>query len=248
VDQIDNSRSLLAPDAIAKLVGVIDLQRGQAVHAVAGDRAHYQPVEFVRGSAGALQSHYRSLGLSKLYIADLDAIQRGTVQLPVLEQLLTAQSTWDQWLLDLGSPMNDQNSLQQLLSLLTDRQVDYRLILATESARSLSELDRLVERVPADRVLLGMDYRGDRLISDAGDEGAWLEKAKQLGISGAVVLDVKSVGTGDITSAIGRCTAINRIAPWLTIYSGGGVGNATDLAALQDVGCDWVLVATALQR
>lgn len=248
MDQFDNAASLLAPAAIASLVGVIDLQHGQAVHAIAGQHHKYRPVEFVRGSASALQSHYRCLGLRRLYIADLDAIERGVVQLPVLEQLLQAASKWDEWLLDIGSPLQDQRSLQQLLTLLTDRQVNYRLIVATESARSLHDLDRLVERVPAKHVLLGMDYRDERLISDVGDEAAWLEKANQLGISGTVVLDVKSVGTGQSASAIRHCADIKQIAPLLTIYAGGGVRNANDLAALQAAGCDWILVATALQK
>ena len=126
--------------------------------------------------------------------------------------------------------------------------MNYRLIAATESARSLDDLDRLVELVPARHVLLGMDYRHEQLISDVGDEAAWLEKAEQLGISGTVVLDVKSVGTGQSASAIRSCATIKRIAPLLTIYSGGGVRNANDLAALRAVGCDWVLVATALQQ
>ena len=56
----------------------IDLFNGQAVHAVGGRRAHYQPIQSILHAssepiplARALRD---SLGLQTLYLADLDAI------------------------------------------------------------------------------------------------------------------------------------------------------------------------------
>ena len=57
---------------IENIVGVVDLLDGKAVHAIAGDRANYQPVAFCVGDPIALalpQARCQSL-----YVADLDAI------------------------------------------------------------------------------------------------------------------------------------------------------------------------------
>jgi hypothetical protein len=62
-----------------RVVGVIDLKAGTAVHAVRGERESYRPVSSViggdDGDAVALARGFRSeLGLDELYVADLDAI------------------------------------------------------------------------------------------------------------------------------------------------------------------------------
>ena len=64
-----------------QVIGVVDVLGGQAVHACAGHRERYVPVESVagfpipRGDALALARAYvERLGLSELYAADLDAI------------------------------------------------------------------------------------------------------------------------------------------------------------------------------
>ena len=56
-----------------RVIGVLDLLGGRAVHARAGRRDSYEPV---RGGDGvALARWYmRDVGLTELYAADLDAI------------------------------------------------------------------------------------------------------------------------------------------------------------------------------
>ena len=70
-----------------RIIGVLDLSDGQAVHAVAGARAHYRPVRTVAGRAIAIgdplavATAYRDrLGVTEIYCADLDAIRSGAVQ------------------------------------------------------------------------------------------------------------------------------------------------------------------------
>ena len=69
----------IASVAGMRVVGVIDLKDGTAVHAVRGERERYRPVRsVVTGDDGdplALARAFRSeLGLDELYVADLDAI------------------------------------------------------------------------------------------------------------------------------------------------------------------------------
>ena len=70
-----------------RIVGVLDLAAGRAVHAVAGDRNHYAPVTSVAGTPidlgdplAVARAYLDRLGLSELYVADLDAIVSGGSQ------------------------------------------------------------------------------------------------------------------------------------------------------------------------
>src|SRR5918994_25530 len=74
--------SVAADVAGVRVVPVIDLKDGTAVHAVRGERERYRPVRSALtgddGDASALARAFRSeLGLDELYVADLDAIGGG---------------------------------------------------------------------------------------------------------------------------------------------------------------------------
>jgi phosphoribosylformimino-5-aminoimidazole carboxamide ribotide isomerase len=64
-----------------RIIPVLDVRRGRAVHAVAGHRAHYRPLESILHAepdplelARAMQDR---LGAPEVYLADLDAIEGG---------------------------------------------------------------------------------------------------------------------------------------------------------------------------
>ena len=76
------------------IIPVLDLARGVAVQAQAGDRARYEPVTSAlvpeRGRAMRSRCCGRSapvLGATACYVADLDAIQGGAVQRTMLREL-----------------------------------------------------------------------------------------------------------------------------------------------------------------
>ena len=66
-----------------RIIGVIDILDGRAVHARAGNRSAYAPIERaagvrIDGNVEALARVYvETLGVKELYVADLDAIGRG---------------------------------------------------------------------------------------------------------------------------------------------------------------------------
>jgi uncharacterized protein related to proFAR isomerase len=67
-----------------RLIGVLDLLAGRAVHARAGRRTRYAPVQAVAGSSieagdalALARAYMERLGLTELYAADLDAILGG---------------------------------------------------------------------------------------------------------------------------------------------------------------------------
>src|SRR3954463_8933289 len=76
-----------------QIIPVLDIAGGIAVHAQAGDRTRYAPLQsdLVPGSIGdpvaVLRAFHSTLGLHQCYVADLDAIQGGAVQRMVLREL-----------------------------------------------------------------------------------------------------------------------------------------------------------------
>ncbi len=237
--------SLLHPEVVADLLGVIDLKDGFAVHAVAGRRREYRPVDD-SGDPAILAQHYRSLGLRRLYIADLDGICRGQVQSKLLRQLLNDADQWDEILLDLGCGQAALEDMLPIVKYLDQVAACYRIIVATESAQNVDNLQHFATAVLPTRVLIGLDYRDGVFVSDSGDERVWLNAASRIGIAGAVVLDVASVGTGNSQLAAARCKKIRSIDAAITIYSGGGIKSADDIETLRNCGCERFLVATAL--
>ena len=92
-----------------KIIPVIDLLGGQAVHAVKGQRAHYQPLKsslcsgcepFEVANALLKQSHSQTL-----YIADLDALMGNGPQTELINDLQAKLPGIELWL-DSGYPVH----------------------------------------------------------------------------------------------------------------------------------------------
>src|SRR5438105_11164971 len=94
--QIQMTRRPVAYTAPVRIVGVIDLLGGRAVHARAGRRETYQPVDAVIGGTpirggdalGLARAYVDRLGIEELYAADLDALAGGAVQDTLVEAIV----------------------------------------------------------------------------------------------------------------------------------------------------------------
>lgn len=234
------------------LVGVIDLKSGSAVHAVAGDRANYQPVgnargRDVNGDPAALAKFYLSLGVTSLYVADLDGITSGQTQWECLSGLLDeCAEQFDEVLLDVGCNLSVfSNWLGHCVSL----RPNVRAIVATECADSVDCLQELADHVDADHLCVGFDFRDGHFVSRSGSQSDWLLKSLETGIRQFVLLDVSSVGTGNMERSIELTRRFRSFANQhsIRVFGGGGVKSAADVRKLRENGCDHVLVATALQ-
>ncbi len=83
-----------------RVIGVVDLRGGQAVHAIAGDRERYVPVRSIAGRAieagdplTLSRAYHESLGINELYVADLDALAGRASQDDVIGRLAGADIT-----------------------------------------------------------------------------------------------------------------------------------------------------------
>lgn len=228
-----------------RIIGVIDLLAGQAVHAQGGCRRAYRPVQMaagvtIDGDAAALARFYvQRCGLGDVYVADLDAIAGGAEQdAPVRSLLRPDTRVW----LDAGV----STAAQARRAL--DRGIAH-IVIGLETLPSFEALRDIVALAPAAAVF-SLDLRDSRpmtrdaAVNDLPAE-AIARQAVASGVGTVIVLDVARVGSGQGLDWR-LLERVRRAAPGVTLFAGGGVRDAEDLQRLAGIGCDGALVATAL--
>jgi phosphoribosylformimino-5-aminoimidazole carboxamide ribotide isomerase len=220
-----------------RVVPVIDLKAGAAVHAVRGERERYRPVD---GDPLVVARAFRAgLGLDELYVADLDAIGGEGGHGSTIGALAREARV----MVDAG--VSEPARARALL----DRGAD-RVVIGTETLTGPDALDRLLAELPEGAVVLSVDLRDGRALSRdpqlaglrALDAVARLYRP---GLREAIVLDLARVGSG-AGPDVGLIAEIHAAFPHLELLAGGGVRDVGDLRALADAGAAGALVATAL--
>jgi HisA/HisF family protein len=226
-----------------RVVPVIDLKGGTAVHAVRGERERYRAVRGVLGNDPlALARAFRDeLGLDELYVADLDAIGGEGENSSSIEALAREARV----MVDAG--VSEPEGARALLDLGA-----HRAVAGTETLTGPEALDRLLAELPEGAVVLSADMRDGRALSPHTElAGApALEAVARLyraGLREAIVLDLARVGSG-AGPDVGLIAELHAAFPGLELLAGGGVRDVEDLRALGDAGAAGALVATALHR
>lgn len=231
-----------------RIIGVIDLLNGRAVHARAGRRDTYQPVvsaagSAVNGDAIALAHVYvERLGVTELYAADLEAIEGREPQDALVAGIASiGASLW----LDAGVTSADR--ARQALALGARH-----VIVGLETLASYDALGAICAAVGGAHVAFSLDLReGAPLVAHGGSIAPGepphvvATRAALTGVGSVIVIDLARVGTnnGLDLDMLGR---IREAIPELPLLAGGGVGGPEDLVRLAAAGCDGALVATAL--
>jgi HisA/HisF family protein len=234
-----------------RIVPVLDIKHGRAVHARGGDRSRYarlrsrlHPSSDPLESARAMRDR---LGVNELYLADLDAIEtQSRENFPVIKKIIN--DGFKVWL-DRGI---------QALSDAEDPILDdlHRVIAGSETIQSLDTIERLVRRRGAETVVLSLDLdpHGVRLApafrsSEIGDSPlAIIEAAYRAGCRSLLVLDLASVG-GE--NGFGRFEIVDEVRRRLadvSIAIGGGIRGIDDLASAERRGVSAALVGTAIHQ
>lgn len=230
-----------------RLIPVMDLKEGLAVHAVRGERERYQPVKSVLADTAHpvdLARAFRDqLGCTEIYIADLDAIQgRGDHRLLVAK---LAKLEGLSILLDAGAA--DVRSAQALLAAGARK-----AIIGLETLTSWDALQEIRAEIPAERLVFSLDMRSGQLLtrSPALMDLTPIEVLGRLqgaGWNEVILLDLARVGsqTGVDQALIAEARAR---FPHLALIAGGGLREPDDLVALKHLGVAGVLAATALHN
>jgi phosphoribosylformimino-5-aminoimidazole carboxamide ribotide isomerase len=241
-----NSAFRLPPSALC-LLPVLDLLNGVVVRGVGGRRDEYRPVEsMLTKSAQPLdvaRAFREQLGLTTLYVADLDGILHRRSNVEVFQRL--AADGFELWIDGGLRAFADANRLLKAGAA--------KVIVGLESLSETHLLTTMIRELESERIVFSLDLKaGQPLLGDAhwpdptplGIAASVIES----GVTQMIVLDLASVGEQRGTSTLGLCHSIRQIAPTIRLITGGGVRNAADLEPLRAARIDGVLLATALHN
>lgn len=224
-----------------KLVPVIDLLRGEVVHARRGERAAYRAIES-RLCIGAqpvtvVQALQRLHPFRTLYIADLDAIQGAGNHNAILAQIRASFPELELWV---DSGISGNRALSDWLAAGLGSPV-----IGSESLRHEGALREVLTQLrgksgESTSWVLSMDFRADAFLGPTG----LLENAS-LWPGRVLAMNLARVGSqlGPDLQLIERLV---RMAPGCEVFAAGGVREASDLEAAATAGAAGALIATAL--
>jgi phosphoribosylformimino-5-aminoimidazole carboxamide ribotide isomerase len=226
-----------------RVIPVIDLMNGAAVHAVRGERERYRPLgsKIAAGSdpVQVARAVREALGLDELYVADLDAIAGGRGHRDVVAALAREARV----MVDAG--VSEVAAVRQLLELGAAR-----VVIGTESLTDQAALECLRAELPDAPLVLSLDLRAGQVVSpdpELARLGApeALARLGRCGLRDAIVLDLARVGSGTGPD-VALVSGLHARLPALELLAGGGVRDVADLRALAAAGAAGALVSTAL--
>lgn len=219
------------------IIPVIDLKNGLAVSGQSGNRETYKPLETVfhpSSNPMKIAEALKNQGAKEIYIADLDAIDGVGSNLELVESINRVLPV----MLDCGA--------HEIETVCKAMEVASKVIVATETLRSLEELHEICYRVNKNRILISVDVKDDKIFSEhlELDFKRLKEELGELKPSAVILLDISRVGTGQGINKelIQRFSGLD-----ISIIFGGGV-TPSDLAVLSDLGVEKVLVGTVLHQ
>lgn len=229
-----------------RLIPVIDLKGGLAVHAVAGRRHEYRMVEGALGRGDApvelAKSMARRCGTNQVYVADLDAIAGLPPHFALVDSLVArGLEVW----LDAGitGPVDARPWLE--------RHGTTTLVLGLETLRGPMALAETAA-MDSNRIAFSLDLVAGEPRAAEGwrtrNPEEMFRAAAGAGVTRMLAIDLARVGTasgpwgGSIVDAWQRSGAAGEL------LAGGGVRGRDDLNSLAIHGFHGALVATALHR
>ncbi len=246
------SQPIVALFADMELIPVLDLAAGVAVHARAGRRADYAPVQSVlipdrAGDALALARAFREkLGARTCYIADLDGIEGRRPQHELIRLLASEAGFGGGLMVDAG--VADLGGARGIF-------VDgaKRVVVGLETLRSFEDLDALASAVGGDRLVFSLDLRMGQPLLHPSAQFEFTKstpvlpiagRAVTAGVGSLLVLDLARIGMGRGVD-VALLAALKRIHPDVSLLAGGGITGRRDLEQLADLGCNGAIVASA---
>jgi phosphoribosylformimino-5-aminoimidazole carboxamide ribotide isomerase len=215
------------------LIPVIDLKAGQVVHARAGERDLYRPIEtrLTRSSAphDILEALLALGKFAHVYVADLDAIT-GTGSHDALLAQLAQQFAVKFWV-DRGI-----GTAARAVGL----SGGLKPVIGSESLSSLVDLAEIASVLGPDGYVLSLDYRGEMLVGPAG-----IDTLPETWPNRIIAMTLARVGSG-AGPDFDRLERVAAIAGDRRLFAAGGVRGLADLTRLRQLGISGALVATAL--
>ncbi len=217
-----------------RIVFVMDMRNGEAVHAVRGEREKYKPVQSRICDSSAPMDIISKLMPREVYIADLDRLQHLGNNFELIKRISAKTKT----MVDTGA--ENMDDVEKCLGI-----ADIA-ILGTETA-SLELIKEAAGRFPG-KINVSIDIKNDRVLTK--DRKMEIEPKKlvkilnKYDIRDIIILDLSKVGT----SAGIDMDFLRRIveSAYHNILAGGGIRDMDDIHALEKIYVSGALVATAV--
>lgn len=216
-----------------KIIPVLDIMRGRAVHAVRGERHRYRELRSVFGSSPVEIAE--NLPHPELYVADLDAIIHRNPNLELLGRLASIKRL----LLDYGVRREGDLELASKLGCTP--------VIGTETAESIEVFRAGVTRWGS-RLFASLDVRNKKVLSPflPASPAQALGVLEDAGVRNIIYLDLSRVGTLNLNAeALGDL--LKEKSKGTRLFAAGGI-KKDDLPRLKSQGISGVLVGTALHR
>jgi len=213
------------------IIPVIDIRRGQVVHAVKGQRQNYRPLQTSLCESNSpeyiVQAFVNSYPFKTIYIADLDAIERQSNNDHIIRQLHDKFQSVTFWVdQGLSSPTDLKN------------QCCGQHVLGSETNISPDTLNEIITISPD--IILSLDFQTNTFLGDQN-----LLQKTSLWPGRIIIMSLAHVGS-DNGPDYELISSLIKTAGDRKIYVAGGVRHETDLELLNNMGIDGVLIATAL--
>jgi phosphoribosylformimino-5-aminoimidazole carboxamide ribotide isomerase len=207
-----------------KIIPVLDVMGGLAVHGKSGKREEYKPLKSVLCNSSnpvEIAEKYKENGAKTVYVADLDAIMRKGDNFEIIKKIDMNK------IVDAG--VKDKNDLQNVLKICN------KAIIGTET---LKDLNLLKEK----DIILSLDFKDGKLLNyDLDEILSYVNEKTPL-----IILDISSVGTQRGINVELIKNIINKVDN--PIYIGGGIRDEEDVKIAYDLGVNGVLIATAIHK
>lgn len=219
------------------LIPVVDLLKGQVVHAREGRRAEYRPVQS-RLCEGAnaetvVDALLRLQAFRSLYIADLDAIQRLGSNLDTLERIRRRFPHLDLWV---DSGIADERGLDAWL-----RDNIGRAVIGSETLLDAEFMSLARERCGILSPVLSLDFVAEEFKGPP----ALLADPARYWPDRVLAMNLRRVGS-DAGPDLALIAALAAKSPACEVYAAGGVRSVEDLQRVAATGAAGALIATAL--
>ena len=219
-----------------RVIPVIDLLGGEAVHAQQGQRSSYRPIRSRLCNSSeplnVVRGYRRLFDFTEIYIADLDAIQGAGTNEASVRAIHSAFGDLRLWVDNGLAILGDcQDWLDEGLG---------DLVIGSEAQNNTALLEGLLVQSYAGRILLSLDFKGEHFLGPHAlleDPMAWPDRV--------IVMTLARVGSGQGPD-IARLDTILARAGERQVFAAGGVRDGQDLDLLARRGVSGALIATAL--
>jgi len=226
-----------------KVIPVIDILKGEAVHAVRGNRSEYQPLKSILSKTAdpvAVACAFKEIGFHDLYVADLDAIMGNGENRNSIQQI--KEKTGLMLLVDAG--IWEKKRAKQLL-----QHGAKRVIVGTETLPSLDCLSDIIQYLGTEKIVVSVDLKSGKVLSKSNSVTSLnvIElacKLEKIGACEIIVLDLARVGSKEGVDLNLLKDLMNETK--IKVAVGGGVRDISELKTLRNLGVHEVLLATAL--